>query len=686
MIQTAPENQSVTFEAPILIEALNVIDTALETGDTHEIEDAVKILEGDYYLDSKALNTLKKGRISLIRSDISRATKGIENLSEMSPEQFLIEARNRIESTLISQPAANQAPPADKATRPIQSHSNPEPNTTTESKPDKELMTYNKLSEKVNPIIQSVLEDSSLFEINSDKNKSNPVSLALLKKLSFLDENELAELGTFLKQPGEAYLPKEANEFVDKPTKEIEMLVAGANKEIRQWQAQINELKDSRKTGKLKPEERKEIGEEITRLMNEINDKEQAKEYMEMSLAHQKGGMQYNTVEQVMYMAAMWIEQQKPGVSSKSELDIYNEVHRQIEDEKRGREPIKTWGLFKPRLSLILETIAEKNAHLNEAGADTVKELAGAWNDKGKVEVWLKDIEGTDEYKMDKIVPPLIGYLQLAVREGLSNNTPGVASKHAENLLKHLKSLRHEHAKKRVKDSLGPNASKTDKMTAYFNEITNMTVSEQDISREHITMNTGYKMIGKGAKVGLGALGALWWGAKKAGGLTGKLAVGAGKQLENLSKENKQGVERGLKRAVYAGTMAAGAIATGMTLGPASLLAMPFVFAPEMNKYKRDFASLTGKAAITAGTISAAIITMPALLIPRYSKWLLKNNKSLGGKWDSFVYSGKEKIKSESATNDGGYSKKKKEREKKEKKEETSEKSKDKTKSEKKAA
>lgn len=661
-----------------LQEAIGIIDAGLDATDGEVdvtvMRDALSVLEAEFRDRPEFENVIKQGHVKLVRTHLlgtfldegAKLTKNIgdKEEDELSGElqQVLINIRVELDKVLR---AAQQAAPSVAAQQTVAPVAAPEPTpvapvvtptpTTPVAPPAptvKKLMTGPELRDASGKMMQSVLEDSGLYKPEYEDWKANPVSEALLRLIANLSATELAELGKFLRQPSKGYLPTEAEQYASKSPKEVEILIAGQDKAIKLLERQIQELKDSRGKGSISTE-RVQTKADIAKALTDLNAAEDLKGHMEIGLAHQKGAMRYQSVEQVMYMTGVWMAEKKLKdkeiTDMPSELDIYNDMHTRIEDAKRGTEQKETWGLFKPRLTLILETITDKNAHLKEIGTEKMKELASSWNDRAKVEVWLKNVEGTDEYKMEKVMPPLIAYLQLAVREGLSSNVPGISGKHAENLLKHLKALRHKHAKTKVAETLGPNASEQEKMTAYFNEITKMTMSEEEINRNAITMGTGWNVMKKGGKLGLATLGGLLWGVKKIAGGAGSIGKGGvgvlgggfkgvGKWLKGWSPESKAGVERGAKRAVFAGMVGAGAVAAGLALSPAALVAMPAVFAPEIWSKRKEIGSTVGKAGILGGAVTFAGITMPLLLIPGYARWIVKKHGEYGQRLDDKIY------------------------------------------------
>ena len=642
----APDLQNradIQDDQAVLQEAMAIVDAGFEEGANASVDDmraALGELEEHFGENPAVFDAVLKGNVSVFRGELNNVLEGAEDAESL--RNMLEGVRNQVQDALTQ--------PTEPSVQAASTQESTEP-----SGQNVQIMRQ-AIESGLGDMMQAVLEKKDLFKPDSDAASKALVTMLLDEGL---DQSDIDRLQAFLQKPS-AFLPEDAAKYKGESSNALRAMIASADSDMQDLADQISDKKDEKnKANIFGKDERATLRQEVTDLLKKKRERKKEKAAMEFALQFKGGTRRYDSIEQVMYMTRLWLGNER-NEDLPSELDIMKEMEskideaRTMEDSRRARRLKKkldavendlaaavkagdkkeetkltkrkvklekkiaeevageSWGILKPRLTLILETIAEKNAYLGKIGADNLKELANNWDDKGKVEVWLNDLEGTDEHKMNKVVPPLIAYLQIAVREGLASNVPLISGKHAEGLLKHLKTIRHEKAKKLVAEKLGENATGVDAMTAYFAEIAKMTANEQEITKEHLSKSPYWKLGGKGARIGgkgiyyggkyggkflLGIAGALLCLAK----FGGRGAKKATEWVQDWDDDTKQGVTRGALRGVCAGVVGAGVAVAGLaTLPVAALIAMPAVFTPEFIKHREAIAK-GGKKALNAG-------------------------------------------------------------------------------------
>ncbi len=644
----------------LLTEALKIIEEGLEddvNASSVDMRAALGELEDHFGENTDFFDTILKGNVAVFRNELNNILEGAEDTDELKNMLEII--RDQLSGVL------HQEAPEEPGI-----HDSSAQDSTHATGQNVQIMKQ-AIESRLGDFMKAVLEENGLYKPNSD-----PVSMALVTM--FLDENldlsDIDRLQTFLQKPN-AFMPEEAIQYKDKSSDELKAMIANSDNDIQNFDDQISDNKEKGKYKGLSKDERTNYNKEYIDLLGQKRAINREKSALEFALQFKGGLRRYKSVEQIMYMSRIWLGNEHKE-SLPSELDIMIEMESKIDEArslkdsaharlmKKNLENVKneltsaihtgdknkeaeltkekmqlekmlsdevageSWGILRPRLTLILETIAEKNAHLNKVGTDKLKSLAKCWGDKGKVEIWLDDLEGTEEYKMTKVVPPLIAYLQITVREKLASNVPVISGKHAEGLLQNLKIIRHEKAKKSVADKLGENATGVDAMTAYFAEIAKMTVNEQEITKEHMSRSPYWKLGGKGVK--LGGKGIFYggkYGGKSIIGIGGalfglaKFGVRSAKKttewIQGWSDDTKQGVTRSALRGMCAGVLGAGVAMAGLaTIPAAALIAMPAVFTPEFIKHREiiakrgaQVAGVSGRTALYAGKLGILGLT-----------------------------------------------------------------------------
>lgn len=466
---------------------------------------------------------------------------------------------------------------------------------TTEKKEEiKKRETKEKGSEipddKIEKFMSEILREGDKYIVKGKL--KNPACLAIQKLIKEeIGIYGINDLKNFLQKP-KIKLTEEAKKYREENTiKKLESL-------IKEQQYTIDDLVQRAKKAKLSDEEVKTILEEKRKETNK-------KEHMELALSSMKEKIQYKTPLHVLAMINFYLEKgDKEEVSSYLDVNILKKTEEQIQEQRESisdsfsRKAINfvTFGLIKPSLKNILETLGTKENILKKIGKEKMHELANL-KEESDVKEWLRNLDGGKEHAYNEVLPLLIAYLEMAIRGGRMSYINTVSMGSAEKLLKHLRAVRIDHYANEIE---GENGSEIDLMNKYFGKMNKSILTEQEVSKKIISDPTYWRLAFgaiSGAAVGLtGGLALAGFATAGLGAGFGTLtAGGAVRSLgKDLDPESKKSVRRGVVRSLVAGTLATGAAFLGAGLA-APLLALPGLFSPELFKYRKQIKDKTVK-------------------------------------------------------------------------------------------
>lgn len=638
-----------------LEEALEIVEVGLAKNDINEFKTALFLLEEQLPFHPEFMPKVQEGHVSLTRESIDllldEGKKAVESDDVAEVKKVLEEMRSRIYLTLLQTldegrvDQAKKTATDDPELNALNFANQPEDSTLEPLQNVPEVQEKpGALEVKLRAIMPAILEEADLF--NPDSKTGNAPSRALLKMLqaaNFSDQ-DVAKLKIFLQKPN-TYLPPEAEEYSAKSANELANLLAATQREIAEKVDEISQLTDSFKSisGNMRstPEEREKLQKAKNELLKEKRTLEVKKTNVDAALQYKKGTVRYKSIEQVMCMTQLFISNER-GEDLPAETDIYKEIERRIVLERGEKE--QGMGLLGSSLEATLLILADKNPYLKQVGAAKLKELSKCWDDKVKVDLWLKGLT-LSETEKKTVLGALVAYLNMAKSENLVTNIKFLSEGHLSKLIDHLKGIQHDYAKQRM-EKVPAEASDAEKLKAYSDEMASMMLKEQDIHKEHLK-RTGWehtkkagKIAGAGAAIGLGAL----WATMKFGSKGIKKGV---QGFNSLKGENKA-------RVITTGLLGSGAAYAGLALTPLAAVALPGLLAPEIWKHRKAIAKGTGVVMGETAKFSGRSLTYAAKLslFPLTGGLSMFSRKwwnSLG-KWKVFKGS-----KSAKAANDGQY-------------------------------
>ncbi|MDH5596900.1 MAG: hypothetical protein OEY44_02240 [Candidatus Peregrinibacteria bacterium] len=265
-----------------------------------------------------------------------------------------------------------------------------------------------------------------------------------------------------------------------------------------------------------------------------------------------------------------------------------------------------TLGVLKPTLAQMLRKISEKDPNLKKLSEEQMTALARVAEDPKAVDHWISGLEGSENEKMERLLPAIIGHLDAAVNAGGAARLNSLASiRSARNLAHNLRESLHKYALELAEKASGKNI---DKMQAYFNAMNKINRNCAEVSKDVVRNNMALIM-GRNAFIGTGtALGG--WAVAGLGGvgltLAGGSALTGGTLLSSFrtkSEKAKSILRKSALRTGVATGLAAGSVAAlGISALPALAIAGGGLFAVDTwrnRKAIKEKSIVAGQKALT---------------------------------------------------------------------------------------
>ena len=325
----------------------------------------------------------------------------------------------------------------------------------------------------------------------------------------------------------------------------------------------------------------------------------------------------------------------KDAIKNQTEVDyedVVEKSHNSLQEaEKEELEAAiemqsSFFSFLKPKLSDTLKAVGKEAKDLKGVKPEHLATLPDVYEDEDKLKDWLVGIEGTEQYKMQEVLPTLIGYLKTAINIGgkakIKNNDIKVAG---EIILK-FKQLEWEYARDKGKEKPG---SAIDKMIAYAGIRNTSKAKENKVKADIIAKYADFEGLKNKVNafwttaISVGALGsAVAFGPIAAALGTGAFIFG-GERFKSLFTKNpekkKEFKEFGNRVAIASLVGAGGMYALGITTAAPVLAAMAGVgvvtygILQVKDKLKRFFGKaamlITGNAAEDNASVQNALKT-----------------------------------------------------------------------------
>jgi hypothetical protein len=491
-------------------------------------------------------------------------------------------------------------------------------------------------------LMSAVLSDSAFYH------KKDPASLAIDAIIREKVGTEgLPELRGFLLKP-KITISEGVSEMAD--TKSLTQLNVELKKCLTDRKEKEHEIKSAEiSLGKIVNKEASDaLRVDLKKYQGELIKLDNDKEKIEAAISYKNGTMRYYSTPQILAMINLYLAMKNN--QNTTQKNIMKVVEAQIEAQREkvysfagkivnaGFDVLSVGTLLKPTLKGTLMML-EKDEQLSKIGAEKLGKLAKAWDNRGAVDAWISGLEGSEEDRMTRMVPRIIAYLELALRDGNMRYLRVYSAGCTKQLVENLKNARHDYIMNKVEAQLqSGNASDVDKMNTYFRELNKATVSQGAITKKIVTRGSTYKTLGALAILGsvgtgvgfagaaVASLGAAGVTAAGVGVLGGGAAVGAGvTAMKTKSPTLKKVAKSGALRTVGATALGVGALALGVGGIAAAVAALPGMLSPELVKKRKEI----GKAGLftvkkTAWlTKAVAVVGLTggiALLSPRLRK------------------------------------------------------------------
>jgi hypothetical protein len=494
-------------------------------------------------------------------------------------------------------PSGGGAPPSEKKKETVAK-------TTKETPPPSGEKAPEGFDKKVQNLMAEILKDPTFYN-----EKKDPASLVIRELLEEIDEkNKFSELKGFLLN-SRLNLTAKVDAYAEKSIPELELMLkeqGRKEKEINIEISGIDKLLGGRGTIEKKDADAylaKQAG-----LQRQLSDIENEKEAIDMAIDYKNNTTRYISTTRLLAMINCFIEIKINKKKPPARIDVSRKIKGQIDQarkqiNKTGKALNLAFGfmsgftMLKPTLPATMENLV-KDEHLSKIGAEKLKRLAKVWDNKGAVAAWINSLEGSEEDKITKIVPRIIAYLEMALRDGNIRYINGISAHRAETLVMNLEAIRDDYIDKKIEHEMSGSQHKPiDRINAFFKELDYATVTKNEVTEKLIKRRAKLRVISAAGGVGL-----------LAGGLGKKLGIipetTGHKELDEATKKTKKeesvrAWRRGTGRFVGAAALGVGAaLLTGGALLPA-LAAVPGVFSPEIIKHRKEI----GEKGLAAGKV-----------------------------------------------------------------------------------